>query len=574
MICNLNRGLIINEAGFNFGEESYIELVSIQFEDADDSGMVDENAPNIAIVIIEPHRDKRRRTKMVAAIDISHIIEYPFVSSKYYVVGNPSSEWVEIPAPADQGLPLPASSYARLYGNPREWMNVATQSLKAVILLKSDQINIKDIWPDEASPFIDQNPEFAEYLLENQIDVLLATDFNGNRRSCAVIDDYVTNLNTNTMKPRYLTVPRASTENNTVKQISINRCGGSFQPFNHREFDPVPPSPFAENKCVNLVQFNQAAQLQSFIAPTISSRESEVCGHGQDSPEDVDMTTLSGEHLSREAQMEAIDAAATSSMDEGFCAYNGSTTTTQANVFAKLRRLELHAARLQNGVAVVTEEALASKDHKKPESFTKAMTFIETHLNKSFNMAELEDFSEWFSIIENSTHPLQSKLICSICSKKSKDYAIKEQSNLGNPHGEPVSFHRYENMRQIRSHAKLLGHGTAMDFWRDEQEANHHKAFSALHSTGSKLQRVTLRNFRTAFTEATEDLAFRKHGPLVDMQTVNGLPMGTQCTSEWTSKRMIHLMGEIEFEDFKASLLASRSPFALICDGSSGIYLH
>ena len=130
-------------------------------------------------------------------------------------------------------------------------------------------------------------------------------------------------------------------------------------------------------------------------------------------------------------------------------------------------------------------------------------------------------------------------------------------------------------MRQIRSHAKLLGHGAAMDFWRDEQEANHHKAFSALHSTGSKLQRVTLRNFRTAFTEATEDLAFRKHGPLVDMQTSNGLPMGTQCASEWTSKRMIHLMGEIEFEDFKASLLASRSPFSLICDGSSGItYLH
>ena len=58
MICNLNRGLIINEAGFNFGEESYIELVSIQFEDADDSGMVDENAPNIAIVIIAFHLSK------------------------------------------------------------------------------------------------------------------------------------------------------------------------------------------------------------------------------------------------------------------------------------------------------------------------------------------------------------------------------------------------------------------------------------------------------------------------------------------------------------------------------------
>ena len=54
---------------------------------------------------------------MVAAIDISHLIEWPFVTSKFYVVGNPRAEWVEIPAPADQGLPLPASSYARLYGN-------------------------------------------------------------------------------------------------------------------------------------------------------------------------------------------------------------------------------------------------------------------------------------------------------------------------------------------------------------------------------------------------------------------------------------------------------------------------
>ena len=128
-------------------------------------------------------------------------------------------------------------------------------------------------------------------------------------------------------------------------------------------------------------------------------------------------------------------------------------------------------------------------------------------------------------------------------------------------------------MRQIRRHAKLLGHGAAMDFWRDEQEAKHHKAISALHSADSKLQRVTLRNFRTAFTEATEDMAFRKHGPLVDLQTVNSLQMGTQCKSEWSSKRMIHTMGEMEFEDFKASLLASRSPFSLICDGSSGFYL-
>merc|ERR1712062_616582 len=39
--------------------------------------------------------------------------------------------------------------------------------------------------------------------------------------------------------------------------------------------------------------------------------------------------------------------------------------------------------------------------------------------------------------------------------------------------------------------------------------------------------------------------------------------------SEWSSQRMIHTMGEMEFEDFKASLLASRSPFSLICDGSS-----
>ena len=440
LLCS-NQGLIINEAGFNFGEDSFIELLSIQLEDADDSGIVDENSPHISIVIIEPHRDTSWRTKIVAAIDISHIIKFPFVSSEYYVVGNPRSEWVEIPAPANQGLPLPASSYARLYGNPRHWMNVGERSLKAIILLRSDTVNIKDIWPEDGSNFMDQNTDFAEYVKENQIDVLVAKDFNGNRRKCSFVDDYVKNLNANTMSPRYLTVPRSPTEENTVKQISINRCGGSFQPFNHREFDPVPPSPFAQNKCANIVPFNQAAQLQSFISPTVSSREPEVCS--QDSQEDVDMTYLSGEHLSSEAQMEAINAAATSSMEEGSCAYDGSISTDQANVFVKLRRLELQAVRLETGVPVVTEEALASKDHKKPESFTKAMTFIERHLNQSFNMAELPNYAEWFSIIENSTHPLQSKLICTVCSTKSKEYAIKEKSNLGNPHGEPVSPHRH-----------------------------------------------------------------------------------------------------------------------------------
>ena len=573
-----HKGLIIEEVLVNFDANSLIKLKSIHIDDEDEAFF--------GLIIIEPGRTTGgvRTAKIVSIIDLAEFIKWPLASPKVFLVGTPKEEWIQQPSPGDQSLPkqcqtlpITASSSIRTFGTPSEWLNVQATGLKAIVLTMSKTQKLKDVFPPEdpndafQKPTVDKFPLLKEYLLQNQIDALILRDDQGNTNKCGQIDKLINNMKSDLMDPKglkkYLTSPE---KKEGQPPISLSRCHASEHAYHHKAFEPTKLSFCEETKCSN-DRFNPTQSLHSLVDPISSNTtvnvQDEVC---EQSNEDVDMTELSGENLSSAKQQEQLYKVALDDGNGGICSTSKKLAFDQADTSIALRKIEIQELKLTSGSGVVDDADLKETNYKKPESFKNAVDHITDNQADLFDLDELETYSQWFSLVPGEHGKDSYHYNCAICSTKLKEYAIKESNNLATSEG---VLHRtkYKNMQELRRHVKTKGHRTAMQFYEDEKEAEMFQKLAGWNmGRETKVYRTTIRNLRTAFTIAKEDMAFHKHKGLVNLQTTNNLGMGTQCTSEWTSKRMIDTMGEMEHEDFIESLIASDSEFALICDGSTG----
>ena len=557
-----NKGLLIQEAGVNLDENSFIKLTSVPFDEDGDAFY--------GLIVLEPGRTTggTRVAKLSALIDLSEMIKWPLASPTTFLVGNPKEEWEEEDVPPCQSLPIARTSTVRTFGIRSEWLNIKENSIKAIVLTMSTTEKIQTLFPAEETndahvPHMEILPQLKEYILENQIDALLLRDDTGKRRSCGPIDSLIVHLNSPLMKPKYLVSPE---KKENEPPISLSRCAANDHAFNHEAFEPTLLSLCGENKCPNS-HFNPTQSLPSFVELVAANIQDEGCGI---SNEDEEMSELSGENLSSEKQQEELYRVANDDSSNGTCFSSKKVPSDQADKDVALRKLDIESLKLTQQSGTVNEGDLSETNHKRPQKFKSDMQHINAHMANLFNVTELEEFSEWFQLVQKP-NPEAYHYNCAICSTRRKDYAIKETNKLMDKDG-VLHRNRYENMRELRHHAKVQGHRNAMDFYHDELEAEIFQRLAGMNTQRIlKVHRNTIRNMKTAFTEAKEDTAFHKHKGLVNLQTSNSLRMGTQCTSEWTSKRMIVLMGQMIHEDFIASLIASDSPFGLICDGSTGM---
>ena len=567
MLSEPNKGLLIQEVGVNLDENSFIKLASVI---QDEDGM----EHYFGLIVLEPGKTTggTRVAKIVSLVDLSEMIKWPLARPKIFLIGSPKEEWKEEVVPDHQNLPLAATSTVRTFGIPSEWLNVRGGSMKAIILTMSSTERLQTLFPPVGendrtqTPNLDNSPILKQYILQNQVDAAIFRDDTGKRRSCGPIDQLIVHLKSPLMKPKYLVSPE---KRDGEPPISLSRCKANDHAFNHDAFEPTLLSLCGENNCPNS-HFNPAQSLPSFVEPVHVNIPDEGCGM---SNEDEEMSEVSGEDLSSEKQQEELYRVANDDATNATCFSSRLVSSDQGDKLVALRKLDTQNLKLTQQSGAVSEEDLSETNYKMPQRFRSAMQHINLQMAHLFDTTELQDFSEWFQMIPNDTDPEAFHYNCAICSTRLKDYGIKESNKLSDKDG---VLHRNQNanMKELRKHAKLQGHRNAMEFYHDELEAVKFQTLADMNTKRIlKIHRNTIRNLKTAFTEAKEDTAFHKHKGLVNLQTSNSLRMGTQCTSEWTSKKMIVIMGEQIHEDFIASLIASDSPFGLICDGSTGKYL-
>ena len=247
------NGLIINEAGFNYGQESFLELFSHETSQDSSDNAESGSKPQYTIVILQPAPRKddgpKGGAQVVAIIDITNLIDHPFSVSKYYVLGTPRTQWKQsIPGESQYGIPLSNSrSEVTIYGAEHEVFDVPPKKLKAVVLVKSFVSSVKQYLPTSwrGFPFLNQNLELKNYIYNNAIDAIMVRDVNGNVWSCQPIDSMIRELEqmSATMKPRYLDVRRAD----EMPDTSLQRCGPSNRPFEHISFKSNYPTPYRQN---------------------------------------------------------------------------------------------------------------------------------------------------------------------------------------------------------------------------------------------------------------------------------------------------------------------------------------
>ena len=566
-----SNGLIINEAAFNFDKDSFVEV--FHFDNDDDSNNnADSPQPYYSLVIVEPGGTKNNNNAhVIAIVDLTTILDFPVSTSKHYVIGSPKSDWITQPQPNNQGIPLSVNQDSIYYGNSNEWLDVDDFSMKAIFLTKSFTESIKTNLPTlfRKFPIVSKNDRFQNYLFENAIDALIVRGRNGNIEACKPIDSLVRDLETysDTMVPRYWTV----NAKDQTEATSLQRCGAGNHAYMHVDFKYELPSPWLQNPC-SVVQYMEVPETPIFILPQSNLRSvPDVCGPGDlyYQTEDTDRRKFSGEKLDAYEQESKRFKASQTKLSIG--ASRHVTYPEQAETLNRLATFDNLRIQKLKGTAVADPSDLEHNSHLYPASFQSALQQITRNidLRDMFNTGELPKFSEWFGLNYKEDDPASSTFYCKACVNREL-YAVKEENLLSNPAG-IMKRNKVENMRVLREHANKASHTYSMRWYRADQDKTTNERLDAIKrdDVQTEAHRSTILHLKLAFSEGKEKISFHKHPTLVDNQISSHLDMGQSCGTEYSAKIMQEVIGQMEMDDFLASLKASNAPSSLICDGSS-----
>lgn len=446
--------LLLNELAINYGQRSYIELYAAE-------GMSSEfEELYFGLLLIQPSGSKRK-TSVRAILDLPKLRQ-PKIGSKYFVLGDPKTEFIT--ASEDEYLTSPMTldpNYMKLFkGETDKWLDVEEKELLMVILTCSKTesiISALDMNKSSLKVFLQDQSKLENYIAENMIDSLIVRGPAACRSSIRV-EEYIPYevKKAETMHP-FVMVIKAQFQ-------TTNKCGLDDAPFTAGAYKEGPATPGQENNCDgNKVSIE--SELDKFIQlqPSTVDNLEDTCSSSM--LDEDNFSSLTPEQFNVPVEENALVQARSNShpvcrpRDE-----NGYANAEYSNELQRLRDKRLKIVKPWSDLCPGEIEHPLIRQRIRHN--LEARNFIEANdaLKEKLD-PDLIKGKQWFQLIRDYEEPSNSKYNCFYCSKYSTEFRLRNKNNeLSEPKG--IMGTKKSNYDKIRGHESRSIHQNIMKKYR------------------------------------------------------------------------------------------------------------
>ena len=582
--------ILINELAVNYGLNSFIELFSQNgFQEEDE----ELDQLYLGISILQPDV-KHGRLKVIMAVDLT-MIRTSRMNSSFFVLGNPDDLWI---TNRDEyyGSTLESSTDKRVFGRLADWLELKAKAIKMVILTCSKVAPITSVvgqnqivpaaatTPSATSPvpeagikvrrgktsvhpFLKNEKNLLNYLIKNQLDIVIMRGELANSKSCTLIDGLFPErlLEVGRLTP-YLKINEESS--GPTGRKSKSRCGSSLVRYQHLSFDSTNSSPGRSNSeyCPKVLK-TLINEQQYDTKPSHTGIEG-TCNFEDHSVYErftgeqfVASVSQSDEILDEDLNNELAEMCG--SMHD--YRQDFASITNKALAFKAKRRKLWHVFDDET----CPNDPFNTYKRQQKRNVVKAVMLIERYQSNKINVNDFTSNSDWIQYIFNPASKENSKYNCLYCSQYSNEFKIKksQRSNLSAKEG--VLHETVErNHREITNHAKLSTHRRVLQLYEEKAIDMQKSLMQGDIVRNEPLYfKITNNHMRLAFVIAKTKTSLNSYKEFAESRRKSGLEMGNGCKGKDVAKHMTQAISEMYLKETKEMILQANSAISLMMDG-------
>ena len=478
--------ILINELGVNYGINSFIEIFAQNgFQEEDE----ELDRLYLGILVLQPDV-KHGRVKVIMAVDLT-IIRTSRKNSSYFVLGKPDDLWI---TNKDEyyGSTLESSTAKRVFGRTSDWLKVADKAIKMVVLTCSTDSPITSVirqneidttpttTPSATSsippagikvspgktnnhPFLNNEKNLLNYLIKNQLDIVILRGELANSKSCVLLDGL--------FHPRFLEVGRLTPfmtmnaeSSGPTGRKSKSRCGSSLVRYQHLSFDSTSSSPGRSNS-------EYCPRVRTQINVQYDTKPSHTGIEGTCNFEDHSVyDRLTGEQFVASVSDGILDEDLNNDLAEMCGSFHDyrqdfAAVANKAVAFQAKRRKVWHVFEDET----CPNDPFNTYKREQKRKVIKAVLLAGRYQSSKINVNDFTSNSDWINYIFNPASKESSRYNCLYCSEYSSEFKIKksQRSNLSAKEG-VLHDTVQRNHREIANHAKLSTHVRVMQLYEEK----------------------------------------------------------------------------------------------------------